>query len=226
MSSVRRVAARIRQERLRLGWTQIETAARAGLPLSTYKRFERLGVISLGGLADIATAMGLEISLATSASAAAPVIDPRVSRIRQRGLRRPRSAAEPILDAGTAAAAGSRPRQTKGRPPATLPSTDTQGPAPAQVSAVLKRYRQAINHLVNTIVSNRLNNYTAATPVQNVMRSNRVPAEERAAFVAAVEGSLGALNAENGVALRLSAATYEAWAKGWKFDLGIVGALE
>jgi transcriptional regulator with XRE-family HTH domain len=50
----RSVAARVRALRLERGWTQQETAARAGIALPTYRAFERTGRISLERLLKIA----------------------------------------------------------------------------------------------------------------------------------------------------------------------------
>lgn len=44
------IASRVKARRLDLGYTQKELAARAGIPLPTYRRFERSGEISLRGL--------------------------------------------------------------------------------------------------------------------------------------------------------------------------------
>jgi len=46
----RGIAARVRQRRLELDLTQKAFAARAGIPLATYRRFETTGEISLRGL--------------------------------------------------------------------------------------------------------------------------------------------------------------------------------
>lgn len=50
-----RVAARDR--RIALGITQVDLAARSGVPLGTLKRFERLGEVSLSALLAIAEAL-------------------------------------------------------------------------------------------------------------------------------------------------------------------------
>ncbi len=47
------LAARIRERRLRRGWTQAEMAERAGLKLPTYVHFERSGQIALTRLIKI-----------------------------------------------------------------------------------------------------------------------------------------------------------------------------
>ncbi|HEX6746677.1 MAG TPA: helix-turn-helix transcriptional regulator [Longimicrobium sp.] len=50
----RSLAERVRALRLQRGWTQQELAARAGLTLATYRRFERTGRIALERLLRIA----------------------------------------------------------------------------------------------------------------------------------------------------------------------------
>lgn len=51
------LAARVRALRLRLGWTQVEAAGRAGMTLASYKRFERTGEIALRSLLKLALVM-------------------------------------------------------------------------------------------------------------------------------------------------------------------------
>lgn len=55
LSEAVRVAARDR--RIALGITQVDLAARSGVPLGTLKRFERLGEVSLSALLAIAEAL-------------------------------------------------------------------------------------------------------------------------------------------------------------------------
>lgn len=50
----RALARRVKVLRLERGWTQQETAERAGLALATYRRFERTGRISLERLLKLA----------------------------------------------------------------------------------------------------------------------------------------------------------------------------
>ncbi len=57
------IAERVRQIRLRLNWTQKLLAAKVGIPLATYRRFESLGEISLRGLVMIAISLGAEDDL-------------------------------------------------------------------------------------------------------------------------------------------------------------------
>lgn len=52
------MAARVRAVRLARGWSQAELALRAGLPLPTYRVFERTGRISTPGLARVSAALG------------------------------------------------------------------------------------------------------------------------------------------------------------------------
>ena len=77
---------RIRQERLRLGWTQARTAAAAGQSTRTYARFEREGRTSVEHLLRIVAALGLRLDL-TAAPDSGVVPDPRATNPRQRGVR-------------------------------------------------------------------------------------------------------------------------------------------
>ncbi len=54
------IASRLKERRLELNLTQEALALRSGLSLSTYRNFERTGVISLKSLIDIAIALRLE----------------------------------------------------------------------------------------------------------------------------------------------------------------------
>ena len=53
-----RIAGRVREDRLARGWTREQLAERAGVPLMTYRRFERTGQISLERLLAVASALG------------------------------------------------------------------------------------------------------------------------------------------------------------------------
>lgn len=53
----RLLARRVRTLRLQRGWTQQEIAARSGLTLPTYRRFERTGQISLDRLLKVAVVL-------------------------------------------------------------------------------------------------------------------------------------------------------------------------
>lgn len=53
----RLLAGRVRALRLQCGWTQKELAARSGLTLPTYRRFERTGRISLDRLLKVAVVL-------------------------------------------------------------------------------------------------------------------------------------------------------------------------
>jgi len=50
----REMANRVRALRLARSWTQVEAAARAGMTLASYKRFERTGEIAFRSLLKIA----------------------------------------------------------------------------------------------------------------------------------------------------------------------------
>lgn len=52
------VAGRVRDERLARGWTQRQIAERVGMPVITYRLFERTGQISLVRLLAVASALG------------------------------------------------------------------------------------------------------------------------------------------------------------------------
>lgn len=52
------IAERVRQDRLARGWTQAQLAARAGIPLATYRIFEQTGQVSLERLVAISSALG------------------------------------------------------------------------------------------------------------------------------------------------------------------------
>jgi len=56
--AARELAARVRALRLYHGWTQVDTAARAGMTLASYKRFERTGEIAFKSLLKIAISFG------------------------------------------------------------------------------------------------------------------------------------------------------------------------
>lgn len=51
------LAARIRALRLQRGWTQVELAARAGMSVASYKRFEQTGAIAFESLLRAALAL-------------------------------------------------------------------------------------------------------------------------------------------------------------------------
>lgn len=51
------IAARVKARRLELRYTQKKLAARAGIPLPTYRRFERSGEIALRGLVMLGIAL-------------------------------------------------------------------------------------------------------------------------------------------------------------------------
>lgn len=53
-----RIAERIRRERLERGWSQADVAERAGIPLPTYRLFERTGKVSLQRLLAVSSVFG------------------------------------------------------------------------------------------------------------------------------------------------------------------------
>jgi transcriptional regulator with XRE-family HTH domain len=57
----RLLAGRVRALRLQRGWTQKELAARSGLTLPTYRRFERTGRISLDRLLKVAVVLDCRV---------------------------------------------------------------------------------------------------------------------------------------------------------------------
>lgn len=52
------VAQRVKQRRLELNWTQKLLASKAGIPIATYRRFERTGEVSLRSLILLSVALG------------------------------------------------------------------------------------------------------------------------------------------------------------------------
>ncbi len=54
------IAAKIKARRLERNWTQKILASKAGMPIATYRRFEREGEISLRSLIMLAIALELE----------------------------------------------------------------------------------------------------------------------------------------------------------------------
>ena len=62
---IKRIAERVKARRLEMDLTQAALAKRAGIPLPTYRRFERTGEISLRALVTLATAMSATAEFAT-----------------------------------------------------------------------------------------------------------------------------------------------------------------
>jgi transcriptional regulator with XRE-family HTH domain len=60
-----KLAARIKARRLGLGWTQADTAARAGISFSTWRRLENEGKASIEDLVRAAVALRCEQDFAT-----------------------------------------------------------------------------------------------------------------------------------------------------------------
>jgi transcriptional regulator with XRE-family HTH domain len=59
------VAARVKSRRLELNLTQNGLAARAGVNIETYRKFERIGEISLNNLVKLAIALDVTSDFAT-----------------------------------------------------------------------------------------------------------------------------------------------------------------
>jgi transcriptional regulator with XRE-family HTH domain len=221
------LAARVRQERLRIGWTQADLANRAGLSVDTYVRFERSAQISLERLLKVGTALGLDLTFSASgATTLSPSLpDPRLLHVRQRGLRHMRPAVKRFEPAKTPSSSA-RPKPATAQPPAPPPVRPEPSIDPSAVAEVAKQYRDPIRMLVRTIVLNQLNNYTTRTVVENTMRSNRVDVTVQPAFVAAVEGELAKLDGQTCALLGINTSDYENWAKTWNANLGIIGVFE
>lgn len=86
------IATRVKARRLELRYTQKELAARSGIPLPTYRRFERTGEIALRGLVMLGIALDATAEFQTlfSATAYASIDDLLLSsgKKAQRGKRR------------------------------------------------------------------------------------------------------------------------------------------
>lgn len=84
------LSQRIRRHRLNNGWTQEEIARRANVNLSTYRRFEQTGEISLARLAEVASALGIldELDAAFQPKPAQSLAELTPPPKRQRGKRR------------------------------------------------------------------------------------------------------------------------------------------
>ena len=54
------ISVRIKERRLEKNWTQKFLASKAGMPIATYRRFEREGEVSLRGLVMIAIALEMD----------------------------------------------------------------------------------------------------------------------------------------------------------------------
>lgn len=88
----RTLAGRVRALRLERGWTQQETAERAGLTLATYRRFERTGRISLERLLKLAVVLdsrgGFDHLFVAGPAGSMAELEQRVQRpARKRGRR-------------------------------------------------------------------------------------------------------------------------------------------
>lgn len=218
------LVGRVRQERLRLGWTQAAAAARVGIPARSYQRFEQLAKITLPRLERVLAAFGLTLTVVSAEGATPPAPDPRVLHTRQRGLRRSGSAAPSQPESSTAGAVATSTSGTERCKPA--PPKPTARVDPALITAVVKSQRDRIIMAVRAIVSNGLNNYTSYQVVQNLMDSARGLAEgDRPAFVAATVSQLNGLNAENIAGYGIGRTEFDRWAQSWNPDLGVVDVL-
>lgn len=88
----RTLAGRVKALRLERGWTQQETAERAGLTLATYRRFERTGRISLERLLKLAVVLdargGFDHLFVAGPAGSMAELEQRVQRpARKRGKR-------------------------------------------------------------------------------------------------------------------------------------------
>ena len=97
------LAARVRQTRLARGWTQANLADRTGIPLPTYRLFERTGKVSLERLIAVTSALGRaaewELLLQPQARRSLDEIE-RTRPSRRRGRRTP---VRPSADSGEGA---------------------------------------------------------------------------------------------------------------------------
>ena len=78
------LAERVHAERLRLGWTQSEVAARLGVSAKTYARFERSAAVTVAQLGKALELLGLTLLVVPANSVAAPMPDPKALRSRRR----------------------------------------------------------------------------------------------------------------------------------------------
>lgn len=88
------IAERVRLDRIARGWTQAQLAARAGMPIATYRLFEQTGQISLERLIAVSSALGRSAEwIAVFAPRAAQSLDDvdRSRPTRQRGRRTKRT---------------------------------------------------------------------------------------------------------------------------------------
>ena len=210
---------RIRQERLRLGWTQARTARDAGVSVRNYARFERLGRTSVGHLLSIVAALGLRVDL-TAVPDSGIVPDVRATSVRRRGVRQVRTS--PVHSSPVS---GSRlPSTPKYQPPTleeTLPASDA-----AMVGASAKKFRDAIRRLMVVIVRNRLTNWTAAQATRDSMSTNAVPDAEKPGYVGAVLAQLAELTPESIQGFGIPTEDFEPWKRVWRTDEPIHGALD
>ncbi|MEX0893809.1 MAG: helix-turn-helix transcriptional regulator [Gemmatimonadota bacterium] len=88
----RMLARRVKGLRLGRGWTQQETAERAGIAPATYRRFERTGQISLDRLLKLAVILdaraGFDQLFPRSPAQSLAELEQRAQQPRKRGKRR------------------------------------------------------------------------------------------------------------------------------------------
>lgn len=85
------IAGRVRDARLARGWTQAQLAERSGIPLSTYRLFERTGQVSLERLIAVTSALGRMADWDLVMRPAAPQSLDEIERgrpTRRRGMRK------------------------------------------------------------------------------------------------------------------------------------------
>ncbi len=88
-SMLTQLAQRVKARRLERNLTQESLASKAGMPLATYRRFEREGEVSLRGLLMIAIALKMEDDIhslftAKSYQSIDELIEPNINKQRKR----------------------------------------------------------------------------------------------------------------------------------------------
>ena len=225
------LVGRAREQRLRLGWTQADVAARVGISRRTYMRFERSGAVTVPQLARVLQAVGLTLTVTLDASETAPTVDPRAARVRQRGLRRarpvpPPRSGPPKQEAAPASSAPAGVPTTAAPQTAVRQEKPTAPADPAIIARIAKDHSNALLMLVRAIVANGLTHYTAQQVVRNVMTTERGLTEaDRPAFLAALEQQLKSLTSENIAAFGLSTAELDHWSPTWKSGLSLIDLL-
>lgn len=221
------LSGRVRQERLRLGWTQADAAGRVGISRRSYQRFEQAAAITLAKLDRVLAAFGLGVALAPATGVAVPSPDARLQR--QRGLRHaaPPVAAEAKPAASAAPVKPPPPAATNARPTVVtspLPSAPAAASIdPARVVDLTRRLRDRVFLTIYPIVAGAQTNYTAYGVVENIMNTTPgLSADDRPVFVAAVVAQLNALTPEKLPIFGINRSTYDRWLQTWSRDLGII----